>query len=342
MSEQLKVTRDIDASPEQVFAVLSDPARHHVFDGADMVRGLAEGGPITGVGDAFIMNMENQILGDYQVRNEVSAYEQDRKLGWLPVLYPKGGYTDKIGDMDPGGHSYTWELTPNGSGGTDRHPDLRLERGLGRRLQVPVPDAQRGRSRLVDRQGRQGSRRVTDPPAVAGTVDAGFEPVREVFAANFERWGEVGATCCIYLDGRPVVDLTGGRITPGSDAPYRPDTLQMVASASKGALAIVALRLAERGVLDLDAPVAAYWPEFAAAGKADVPVRWLLSHRTGLPKVDADLTLSNSCSGSRWSMPSPRKPRSGRPAPTTATTRSPTAPWSARCCPGPPASPPVS
>ncbi|MBA3742709.1 serine hydrolase [Sporichthya sp.] len=127
--------------------------------------------------------------------------------------------------------------------------------------------------------------------SIAGTVAPGFELVRDVFAANFQRWGEVGATCCVYLDGRPVVDLTGGRFSPDSDAPYRPDTLQMVASATKGALAIAALRLVERGVLDLDAPVAAYWPEFAAAGKADVPVRWLLSHRAGLPKVDADLTL---------------------------------------------------
>ncbi len=118
MSEQIKVTRDVDASPEQLFAVLSDPARHQLFDGADMVRGLAEGGPITGVGDAFIMNMENKNLGAYQVRNEVSDYEPNRKLAWRPVLYPKGGYADKIGDMDPGGHNFTWELSPNGSGGT--------------------------------------------------------------------------------------------------------------------------------------------------------------------------------------------------------------------------------
>ncbi len=88
-----------------------------------------------------------------------------------------------------------------------------------------------------------------------------------------------------------MVDLTGGRIAPESDVPYRADTLQLIASATKGAVAICALRLAERGELDLDAPVAAYWPEFAAAGKSDVPVRWLLSHRVGLPKVDAPLTL---------------------------------------------------
>src|SRR5262249_14200016 len=78
---------------------------------------------------------------------------------------------------------------------------------------------------------------------------------------------------------------------PDSEQPYGAGTLQIVASATKGAVAICALRLAERGELDLDAPVATYWPEFAAAGKDDIPVRWLLSHRAGLPKVDADLTL---------------------------------------------------
>jgi CubicO group peptidase (beta-lactamase class C family) len=88
-----------------------------------------------------------------------------------------------------------------------------------------------------------------------------------------------------------VVDLAGGRFAPGSERPYEADTLQVVASATKGAVAICALRLEERAELDIDAPVATYWPEFATAGKEDIPVRWLLSHRAGLPKVDADLTL---------------------------------------------------
>jgi len=126
---------------------------------------------------------------------------------------------------------------------------------------------------------------------IAGTVAPGFEPVRDAFEANFERWGEVGATCCIHVDGKPVVDLAGGRFAPDSERSYDADTLQVVASATKGAVAICALRLAERGELDLDAPVATYWPEFATAGKDDIPVRWLLSHRAGLPKVDTDLTL---------------------------------------------------
>lgn len=118
-----------------------------------------------------------------------------------------------------------------------------------------------------------------------GTVAPGFERVREVFEANFADHGEVGAACSVYVDGREVVDLVGGTVTVGG-APYTPRTLQMVASATKGALAICALRLAERGELDLDAPVATYWPEFAAAGKQDVPVRWLLTHQVGLPTVD--------------------------------------------------------
>ncbi|HVE28412.1 MAG TPA: serine hydrolase domain-containing protein [Sporichthya sp.] len=126
---------------------------------------------------------------------------------------------------------------------------------------------------------------------ISGTVAPGFDPVRDVFEANFQRWGEVGATCCIHVGGKPVVDLAGGRFGPDSERPYEADTLQIVASATKGAVAICALRLAERGELDLDAPVATYWPEFATAGKEDIPVRWLLSHRAGLPKVDADLTL---------------------------------------------------
>lgn len=116
--------------------------------------------------------------------------------------------------------------------------------------------------------------------------------MREVFEANFAQHGEVGAACSVYVDGRLVVDLAGGLVTPGGDALYTRQTLQMVASATKGALAICALRLTERGELDLDAPVARYWPEFAAEGKQAIPVRWLLSHQAGLPFVDTVLPMS--------------------------------------------------
>jgi CubicO group peptidase (beta-lactamase class C family) len=124
---------------------------------------------------------------------------------------------------------------------------------------------------------------------VDGVVEPGFERVRDAFERNFERHGEVGAACCVYVGGRPVVDLWGGVVAP-SGAPYTGHTLQMVASATKGGLAICALRLVERGELDLDAPVATYWPEFDAGGKTDLPVRWLLSHRAGLPAISGSVT----------------------------------------------------
>jgi CubicO group peptidase (beta-lactamase class C family) len=125
---------------------------------------------------------------------------------------------------------------------------------------------------------------------VDGAVAPGFEPVRAAFVANFGR-GEVGAACCVYVAGRRVVDIWGGTATPGTDDPYTDRTLQIVASATKGAVAICAHRLAERGELDLDAPVADYWPEFAAAGKGRIPVRWLLSHQAGLPAVERVLLM---------------------------------------------------
>lgn len=118
MSEQLKVTRDVDASPEQVFALLSDPDRHQEVDGSGLIRGLAEGSTIGGTGDTFRMNMNNPTLGDYQVRCTVCAFEPDRKIGWAPQLYPVDGYKDKIGDMVTGGHTFVWELAPSPSGGT--------------------------------------------------------------------------------------------------------------------------------------------------------------------------------------------------------------------------------
>jgi CubicO group peptidase (beta-lactamase class C family) len=127
---------------------------------------------------------------------------------------------------------------------------------------------------------------------VDGMVAPGFEPVRDAFLANFQR-GQVGASCCVYVDGLPVVDLWGGTLTRESDQPYTDDTLQLVASATKGAMAICAHRLAERGQLVLDVPVASYWPEFAAAGKPDLPVRWLLSHQAGLPAVDEVVPMAD-------------------------------------------------
>jgi CubicO group peptidase (beta-lactamase class C family) len=128
---------------------------------------------------------------------------------------------------------------------------------------------------------------------VQGFVDAGFEPVREAFTANFEQRGEVGAACCIHLNGRPVVDLWGGVTASGGTKPYTADTLQLVASTTKGAVAIAAHILAQEGRLDFDAPVTRYWPEFGAEGKEHIPVRWLFSHRAGLAAIDRPLSLED-------------------------------------------------
>lgn len=126
---------------------------------------------------------------------------------------------------------------------------------------------------------------------IRGSVASGFEAVREAFEANFDQHGEVGAAFSVYVDGEAVVDLTGGTRTDGS--PYDDATLQMVFSSTKGATAACAHLLAQRGELDLDAPVADYWPEFARGGKAQVPVSWLLSHKVGLVDTEARLTYED-------------------------------------------------
>ncbi|WEB43627.1 beta-lactamase family protein [Streptomyces yunnanensis] len=129
---------------------------------------------------------------------------------------------------------------------------------------------------------------------INGEVAAGFEPVREAFAANFDQHGDIGAAVCVYKDGLPVVDLWGGIGDPTTGRPWERDTLQLVYSATKGATATAAHLLVQRGALELDTPVAKYWPEFAANGKADIPVRWLLSHQAGLVALDQPVPLADA------------------------------------------------
>ncbi|HEY3139516.1 MAG TPA: serine hydrolase domain-containing protein [Acidimicrobiales bacterium] len=126
---------------------------------------------------------------------------------------------------------------------------------------------------------------------IDGLVEPGFEGVREAFVRNFDDHGELGAGLALYVEGRKVVDVWGGTADWRRKTPYVEDTLQLVFSTTKGITALCANLLAQRGELDFDLPVAHYWPEFAAAGKQDVSVRWLISHQAGLPYVEADLTL---------------------------------------------------
>ena len=119
---------------------------------------------------------------------------------------------------------------------------------------------------------------------VEGDCQSRFAPLREAFAKSFES-GEVGAAVAVAIGGELVVDLWGGHRDAAREQGWKRDTLVNVYSTTKGMTAICANRLAERSVLDLDAPVARYWPEFAAAGKERIPVRWLLCHRAGLPAL---------------------------------------------------------
>lgn len=120
---------------------------------------------------------------------------------------------------------------------------------------------------------------------IDGHCDPRFAAVREQFFRNFTERGDVGASVCVYVDGVRAVDCWGGHADAARTRAFGPDTLVSVASTTKGMVALCAHMLAERGKLHLDAPVARYWPEFAAAGKQDIPVRWLLSHRAGLPAI---------------------------------------------------------
>jgi CubicO group peptidase (beta-lactamase class C family) len=123
---------------------------------------------------------------------------------------------------------------------------------------------------------------VAEAIPIHGTCPPRFAGVREAFAKGFESGVEIGASVCFVLDGETVVDLWGGHLDPERTRPWQRDTLVNTYSTTKGITAICAHILVERGQLDLDAPVARYWPEFAAGGKERIPVRWLLSHQAGL------------------------------------------------------------
>jgi CubicO group peptidase (beta-lactamase class C family) len=125
---------------------------------------------------------------------------------------------------------------------------------------------------------------------IDGTVEPGFDAVVGAFERNFAELGEVGAAVAVHHRGRLVVDLAAGRDSV-HDRPFTRESLLVVASCTKAATAICVLMLAEAGAIDLDAPVAAYWPEFGQAGKADIPVRWVLAHQAGLPYPDPDSGL---------------------------------------------------
>jgi len=138
------------------------------------------------------------------------------------------------------------------------------------------------------------------PSAVVdGTVAPGFDGVRDAFAANFSQYGDKGASFALYVDGELKVDLWGGVADVATGKPWTRDTVSLMYSATKGATAILGSLLAQEGLIDLDAPVAQYWPEFAASGKQDVPVRYFFTHRTGLPYLAEKISREEIIDGRR-------------------------------------------
>jgi len=126
---------------------------------------------------------------------------------------------------------------------------------------------------------------------IHGEIEPGYEGLVEAFAENFRSHGDIGAACAVYHRGRPVADLWGGLADAGSGRPWERDTTVMVFSAAKGLTAACVNRLVEQGRLDVEQPVARYWPEFGCNGKEGITLRQVLSHRAGLAAVDGDLTL---------------------------------------------------
>src|SRR3954470_24473381 len=131
------------------------------------------------------------------------------------------------------------------------------------------------------------------PTALGGTCSARFDPLRELFAAKLESGEDLGASVAVNIDGEMVVDLWGGWADEARTAPWTENTIANVFSTTKTMTALAALVLVDRGELDLDATVAAYWPEFAANGKAGIKVRQLLSHTSGVSGWEQPITLED-------------------------------------------------
>ena len=131
---------------------------------------------------------------------------------------------------------------------------------------------------------------ASDRPIVYGEVSRGFERVRTEFETNFIRRGERGAACTIYHRGQKVVDLWGGERCHHSGVPWTEQTLSLAFSVTKGMAAAAMAVAHSRGLFELDAPVADYWPEFAVGNKQQITVRQLLAHQAGLVAIDQKLS----------------------------------------------------
>ncbi len=134
---------------------------------------------------------------------------------------------------------------------------------------------------------------VAPPDLIEGDADEGYGKVADAFRANFAADRDIGAAVAVYRDGVKVVDLWGGYRNGITKTPWQHDTMVNMFSTTKGVASLAVTVAASRGLIDYDAKVADYWPEFAQAGKAEVTVRQLLSHQAGLSALDAPLRLAD-------------------------------------------------
>lgn len=128
---------------------------------------------------------------------------------------------------------------------------------------------------------------------IEGEYDEGFAGVAETLERQLDDGRDIGASVAVVRDGATVLDIWGGFQDAERTVPWKGDTIVNVFSTTKTMTALCALILADRGELDFHAPVARYWPEFAAAGKQDVEVRHLLAHTAGLPTWDEPMTVAD-------------------------------------------------
>jgi CubicO group peptidase (beta-lactamase class C family) len=130
-------------------------------------------------------------------------------------------------------------------------------------------------------------------PPVDGVADTRFDGLRAEFQRQFDSGAELGASIAVVEHGIPIVDLWGGFSDEARNVPWRDDTITNVWSITKTVTALAALMLADRGQLDLDARVADYWPDFAQNGKADITVKQIMSHTSGVSGWDAPFQVTD-------------------------------------------------
>ncbi len=154
---------------------------------------------------------------------------------------------------------------------------------------------------------------MNDKPRVNGSCVVGFEPVRDAFESNFNDRNEIGAAVAVWVDGELVVNLFGGTADTYHSKPWQRDTLASIFSGSKALTSTCVHLLADRGEIDLDSPVADYWPEFAQAGKQDITIATVMGHRSGVigPRtrltpeetVDWDAVCTHIANSEPWWIP---------------------------------------